>query len=859
MLEQKQDLNQVDTLSSLPIEVLLIQLKTSLIGLNKNEVLNKLKLFGPNSFETSKKIHPLLQYLKAFLSPLPIMLICLAAISLVTGESNGALIIMIMIFLSTTLAFFQEYRSNKAAAELKVMVGVSVLVKRDGSQTEIPLHEIVPGDIVILSAGDLIPADLRLINSKDLFINQSSLTGEAMPVEKNDHAEIHDTKSPFDLANICFMGSYVVSGIATGVVLHSGKNTYFGKLVKEVSFQNKVSSFDKGIEKFIWLMLRVMLVMVPLVFLINGIVKGNWMEALLFATAVAVGLTPEMLPLLVTINLAKGAMIMSKKKVIVKRLASIQNLGAMNILCTDKTGTLTQDQIILEKHIDVLGNEDQRILEFAYLNSHYQTGLKNLLDAAILKHVDLHEKLHDENSYQKIDEIPFDFLRRRMSVVLKKNNEDTVLICKGAIEEVMSCCSHVQVGEDKFPFDDPKMQEIRPLIDNLNSDGYRVIAIAIKFIHEHDSSYSMIEEENLILLGYIAFLDPPKESAKPAIAKLQKIGIEVKVLTGDNELVTKKICSEVGLPYANVLIGTQLNEMSDDELADKAKSYSIFAKLTPQQKSRIILALQSKGNVVGFIGDGINDGPAIKVADVGISVDSAVDIAKDSADIILLEKSLLVLYDGVLEGRRVFGNILKYIKMSASSNFGNMLSMIGASALLPFLPMAPIQILLNNFLYDCSQIAVPTDLVDEDYLLLPRIWDVRNIARFMFFIGPISSLFDYATFALMWFVIKANSIEFTSLFQTGWFVESLLSQTLIVHVIRTGKIPFLESRPSNALLITTFSICLIGVTLPFSRLSGRLQMQPLPSVYWIGLLIILLSYFLFTQFIKSILVKRFGL
>lgn len=859
MLAQNQDLTQVVNLSSPPIEKLLVQLSSNLNGLGKESVFNQFKKFGPNSFEESKKTHPVLQYLQGFLSPLPIMLVCLAAISLITGEGNGALIITIMVFLSTSLAFFQEYRSNQAAAKLKDLVGVSVLVKRDGIQTEIPLREIVPGDIVILSAGDLIPADLRIINSKDLFINQSSMTGEAMPVEKFDHILKPDDLSPFDIANICFMGSYVVSGIATGVVVRTGVNTYLGKMAKEISTQSKVSSFDKGIEKFIWLMLRVMFVMVPLVFLINGILKANWMEALLFATAVAVGLTPEMLPLLVTINLAKGAMAMSRKKVIVKRLNSIQNLGAMNILCTDKTGTLTQDQIILEKHIDVLGNEDERILDFAYLNSHYQTGLKNLLDAAILKHVELHEKLHDENTYQKIDEIPFDFLRRRMSVVLKRNNQDTILICKGAIEEVMACCTYVQVGEDQLPFDNQKVQELQPLIDNLNADGFRVIAIAIKFMHEHNNAYSIAEEENLTLLGYIAFLDPPKESAKPAIAKLQSCGVQVKVLTGDNELVTKKICNDVGLPDSEILLGTQLNEMSDDELADKVTTHTIFAKLTPQQKSRIIQALQLKGNVVGFMGDGINDGPALKIADVSISVDSAVDVAKDSADIILLEKSLLVLYEGVLEGRRVFGNIMKYIKMSASSNFGNMFSMLGASAIFPFLPMAPIQILLNNFLYDCSQTAVPTDVVDDDYLLLPKVWDVGNIARFMFCIGPISSLFDYATFGLMWFVIKANSVEFTSLFQTGWFVESLLSQTLIVHVIRTGKIPFFESKPSNTLLLATLSICLIGVTLPYSVLNERLQLQPLPSAYWIGLSVILIGYFSLTQVIKSILVKRFGL
>ena len=859
MLDHSQDILQISELSTLPIEDLFNDLETSEVGLTDNVAIEKLKLFGPNSFDTTVKKSPFLQYLQAFLSPLPIMLIILAAISFITGEGNGAIVIAMMVLLSTSLAFFQEYRSNNAAEKLKALVGISVKVKRNGEELEIPLYEVVPGDIVLLSAGDLIPADLRVTQSKDLYVNQSSLTGEAMPVEKFQYNLSPNPESPFDLQNICFMGSYVVSGIGIGVVTHTAINTYFGKIAKEVGSKRKVSSFEKGIQKFIWLMIRVMLAMVPLVFLINGIVKHDWMEALLFATAVAVGLTPEMLPLLVTINLAKGAIVMSKKKVIVKHLDSIQNLGAMNILCTDKTGTLTQDRIILEKHIDVLGNQDGRVLDYAYLNSNYQSGLKNLLDEAVLKHVELHEKLHDENFYEKIDEIPFDFQRKRMSVVLKRNHKDFLLICKGAIEEVAACCSYVQIGESQLPFDKEKIHELQPLLDHLNSDGFRVIAVAIKSFIDHENSYSTAEENNLTLLGYIAFLDPPKETARPAIEKLLKSGVMIKILTGDNELVTRKICNDVGLSFTTVLIGSQINNMSDDELGQRAEACSIFAKLTPQQKSRVIQVLQSKGNVVGFMGDGINDGPALKTADVSVSVDTAVDIAKDSADIILLEKSLLVLHEGVLEGRKVFGNIMKYIKMSASSNFGNMFSMIGASAMLPFLPMAPVQILLNNFLYDCSQTSVPTDAVDEEYLSKPRVWDIGNVARFMFYIGPVSSLFDYATFGLLWFVVKANSIELSSVFQTGWFVESLLSQTLIVHVIRTGKIPFIESKPSTPLLLTTISICATGIYLPFTSIGERLQMQPLPSAYWIGLFFILLAYFGLTQILKSLLVKRFGL
>jgi len=859
MSDHSQGILQMSEISTLPIEDLFNNLETSEFGLTDNLALEKLKRFGPNSFDTTVKKSPFLQYLQAFLSPLPIMLIILAGISFITGEGNGAIVIALMVLLSTSLAFFQEYRSNNAAEKLKALIGISVKVKRNGVELEIPLHEVVPGDIILLSAGDLIPADLRITQSKDLYVNQSSLTGEAMPVEKFERNLSINPESPFDLQNICFMGSYVVSGIGIGVVTHTAINTYFGKIAKEVGNKRKVSSFDKGIQKFIWLMIRVMLAMVPLVFLINGFVKHNWMEALLFATAVAVGLTPELLPLLVTINLAKGAIVMSKKKVIVKHLDSIQNLGAMNILCTDKTGTLTQDRIILEKFIDVFGNQDERVLDYAYLNSHYQSGLRNLLDEAVLKHVDLHEKLHDENFYQKIDEIPFDFQRKRMSVILKRNNKDILLICKGAIEEVAACCSYVQIGENQLPFNKEKIHELQPLLDHLNGDGFRVIAVAIKSFIDHENSYSTTEENNLTLLGYVAFLDPPKETARPAIEKLLKSGVMIKILTGDNELVTRKICNDVGLSFTTVLLGSQIDNMSDDELGYRAEPCSVFAKLTPQQKSRIIQVLQSKGNVVGFMGDGINDGPALKTADVSVSVDTAVDIAKDSADIILLEKSLLVLHEGVLEGRKVFGNIMKYIKMSASSNFGNMFSMIGASAMLPFLPMAPVQILLNNFLYDCSQTSVPSDSVDEEYLSKPRVWDIGNVARFMFYIGPVSSLFDYATFGLLWFVVKANSIELSSVFQTGWFVESLVSQTLIVHIIRTGKIPFIESKPSTPLLLTTISICAIGIYLPFTSIGEHLQMQPLPSAYWIGLFFILIAYFGLTQFLKSLLVKRFGL
>ena len=858
----KQSNPDVVHFSNAPIDILLGELESSIGGLSQMMATERLAQFGPNSIDVSSHIHPLLQFLALFLSPLPLLLIGLSVLSFTTGGATGALVIAAMVFLSTGLAFLQEYKSNKAAEKLRKMVSIKVTVLRDGLEQEIPLNEVVPGDVVKLSAGDLIPADLRLLSSNDLFVNQSSLTGEAMPVEKLPHAT-DKVDSAFELCNICFMGSHVVSGLGVGLVLRTASQTQFGKLATDITLGKKVSSFDACIKQFIWLMIKFMAVMVPTVFFINGLIKGDWLEALLFATAVAVGLTPEMLPMLVTINLAKGAIAMARKRVIVKRLNSIQNLGAMDIFCTDKTGTLTQDEIILERYVDIAGNEDERVLEFAYLNSHYQSGLKNLLDVAVLKHVDVNHKLHSADSYRKIDEIPFDFQRRRMSVIIEQNQAMQILVCKGAVEETTSCCSCVMVNGISQPLTEDLRLQQEALFSELSGDGFRVIAVAIQEIPpakaNPDNHYTVSDEKNLTLVGYVAFLDPPKDSAKPAIAELYALGVKVKILTGDNELVTRKICSEVGISADSVVLGPHLDQMSDQELGDRAEEASVFARMAPAQKARIIHVLQSRGHVVGYLGDGINDGPGLKVADVSISVDTAVDIAKETADIILLEKNLLILKEGVLEGRKVFGNIMKYLKMSASSNFGNMFSMIGASAIFPFLPMAPVQILLNNLLYDFSQTSVPTDYVDEEYLREPRSWNVSQIARYMFCIGPVSSLFDYATFGLLWFVLKANSVEHASLFQTGWFVESLLSQTLIVHIIRTGKIPFLQSRPSLPLLLTTTGICIIGAILPYTHLSSALGMQPLPPIYWFGLLPILLGYFLLTQFIKTMLVRRFGL
>jgi len=848
--------------SNAQLDSLLDEVGSSMQGLGGDVALDRLNQYGPNAIDVTRKMHPIFQFLALFLSPLPLLLIALSVISFVTGGVTGALVIAVMVFLSTGLAFLQEYKSNKAAEKLRQLVSIKVTVLREGVEQDISLSAVVPGDLIKLSAGDLIPADLRVLSANDLFVNQSSLTGEAMPVEKIVNGS-NNVKSPFELPNICFMGSHVVSGLGVGVVVHTASQTMFGQLAKDIVSTKKTSSFDKGIKQFIWLMIKFMAVMVPAVFLINGFIKGDWMEALLFATAVAVGLTPEMLPMLVTINLAKGAIAMSRKRVIVKRLNSIQNLGAMDVLCTDKTGTLTQDEIILERYVDIAGNEDEGVLEYAYLNSHYQSGLKNLLDVAVLKHVDVHHKLHQAASFQKLDEIPFDFQRRRMSVIVKQNEELQILVCKGAVEEITSCCSNVRLNGKVQALTSELQAQQESLFADLSSDGFRVIAVAIREIpSDHanlNNHYTVADERDLTLVGYVAFLDPPKDSAKPAIAELRALGVKVKILTGDNELVTRKICSEVGISVEQVLVGSQIDGMSDEELVALAERVSVFARMSPQQKARVIQGLQSKGHVVGYLGDGINDGPGLKAADVSISVDTAVDIAKESADIILLEKNLLILKEGVLEGRKVFGNIMKYIKMSASSNFGNMFSMVGASALLPFLPMAPVQILLNNLLYDFSQTAVPTDNVDEEYLMEPRTWDVGHIARYIFCIGPISSIFDYATFGLLWFVMRVNSVGDATLFQTGWFVESLLSQTLIVHIIRTGKIPLIQSRSSFPLLLTTVAISLVGVILPFSHLANALQMSPLPAIYWYGLIPILLCYFALTQLVKSILVKRFGL
>jgi Mg2+-importing ATPase len=839
-------------------DTVLKELGSQLGGLSEAEADSRLKQVGTNEIAREKRQSALMRLFGNIKNPLVLLLLALGIISFLTGDLRATVVIFAMVVLGVVLRFFQETRADNAAAKLQAMVSNTATVVRGGKEGEVSLKMLVPGDIVRLAAGDMVPADVRVLSAKDLFLNQAALTGEALPVEKKAAPASANVQNPLELPNICFLGSNVESGSATAVVIHTGGRTYFGSLAISIVAQRELTSFDKGINKFTWLMIRFIAVMVPAVFLINGLSKHDWLEAFLFALAVAVGLTPEMLPMIVTVNLSKGALAMARKKVIVKRLNAIQNFGAMDVLCTDKTGTLTQGKIVLEKHLDVHGDPSEKVLHYGYLNSYHHTGLKNLLDEAILDHEELEERLKMKEQYRKIDEIPFDFVRRRMSVVVEDETGLNTLICKGAVDEVMSLCTRVEVkGEviEVLPEHDAKR---RQLADELNGQGFRVIALAYKKMPNapDEPVYSVKDETDLILLGFLAFLDPPKDTAAEALKRLHSLNVDVKVLTGDNEIITAYICKEVGMPVEHLLLGSQIETMNETELAAAASATSVFARLVPAHKERIIRALQSKGHVLGFMGDGINDAPALKAADVGVSVDSAVDIAKESSDIILLENSLLVLEQGVLEGRRVFGNIVKYIKMAASSNFGNMFSVVGASAFLPFLPMLPIQVLTNNLLYDFSQTTIPTDQVDAEWLIKPRQWTIGKILRFILFIGPISSIFDYLTFFMMLYIF--NCWHNPALFRTGWFVESLFTQTLIIHVIRTNKIPFFESRASWPLILTSVIIVAVGAWLTVSPLASTLGFVPLPHLYWLYLAGMLVGYAVLTQVVKVWFIRRFG-
>ncbi len=855
----------------LPANGVLDQLGVSRTGLSETAAQERIEQYGQNKVAHEAPPTWYFQLGQAFWNPFIGVLIALGVLSYLTGDIRAVIVIGVMVTISALLRFFQEFRSNQAALALQAIVRTRATVERVNDVTEeepapvptkreLPIEAIVPGDIIHVSAGDMLPADVRFLSSKDLFISQSALTGEAIPVEKTDVAPEDGTPvaaSLPDLRNIGFMGTSVVSGTASAVVLATGDRTYFGSMAKGLVGQRPPTSFDIGVNKVSWLLIRFMAVMVPIVFLINGFSKHNWVDAFMFGLAVAVGLTPEMLPMIVTANLAKGAVTMARRKTIVKRLNAIQNFGAMDVLCTDKTGTLTQDKIVLEKHINVIGEEDEEVLNLAYLNSVYQTGLKNLLDVAILEKGELHAALGIDTTYKKVDEIPFDFVRRRMSVVVERGKEVHELICKGAVEEILAVSTHIRDEDRIVPLDPETRETALEVVQELNEDGLRVVAVAYREFAPRTGAFTVADECDLILAGFMAFLDPPKDSAAPALRALKEYGVSVKILTGDNATVTQKVCKDVGIVVGTIVSGNELDALSDAELSDLAERTTVFAKLAPLQKTRVVQALRARGHTVGFLGDGINDAGALREADVGISVDSAVDIAKESADIILLEKSLMVLEEGVLEGRKIFGNIIKYIKMTASSNFGNVFSVLVASAFLPFLPMLPIQLLVLNLLYDISQTSIPFDDMDNDYLLVPRKWSADDIGRFMVLIGPTSSVFDMVTFAVMWYVFKANAPEHAALFQSGWFIESLLSQTLVVHMIRTAKIPFIQSRATWPVLALTATIMVIGMILPFSPLGGHLGLEPLGGSYFVWLFLILGSYIALMQVVKAWYIRRF--
>lgn len=851
--------------AALPAAQALQKLGATENGLTAEQVEEARAEYGMNDFGAKRHVSLLAEIFERCRNPLVIQLLVICVVSAIMGDLRSATVVGGMILLSVVLAYVQEHRSGKAVERLQAMVHANCVVIREGVEEELPIADVVPGDIVVLQAGAIIPADMRLIAAKDFFVSQSSLTGESMPVEKHADPASVSGRGIIELPNACFQGSNVLSGTARGVVVNTGLRTHFGSISEKLSGERVQTSFDRGIAGFTWLMIRFMVVMVSLVFLIVGFTKGNWTEALLFGLAVAVGLTPEMLPMIVTVNLSKGAIAMSRKKVIVKRLSAIQNFGAIDILCTDKTGTITQDRVILEKHVDVTNRDSDDVLRYAYMNSYYQTGLRNLLDRSILSH----SELDVERNCRKVDEIPFDFQRKRMSVVVDYEG-DHVLICKGAVEDIYRACTQYQIDDEIHLMIDLIKSDLLEEYEELSRDGYRVLAVAYREFPRTKQVFSIADESDLILLGYIAFLDPPKDSAARAIATLKDIGVSTKILTGDNALVTRKICADVGLPHETVITGDQLLGLSEEQLGELASRQSIFARLSPSQKEAIIIALQKRGHVIGYMGDGINDAPSMRVADVGISVDSAVDVAKESADIVLLEKSLLVLEEGIIEGRKVFGNIIKYIRMGASSNFGNMFSVVGASYFLPFLPMAPIQVLVNNLLYDASQVGIPTDKVDEEYLTTPRRWDIANIRRFMMFIGPVSSIFDYATFFLMLYFFNCRLFSdpstnaemkeyYEKLFHTGWFVESILTQTLIVHIIRTRKIPFVQSFPSAFMLAATLIVMALGAYLPYSGAAAYFGLVPLPGVYWLWIGGFLVGYSVMTHFIKVWFHRKFGI
>jgi Mg2+-importing ATPase len=860
--QNKQMTTELIHSSTLKKQELFVSLNSSNDGLTEAQIVQKLEHHGKNLISQSKANAWYIQLLSCFKNPFIVILLGLASFSYCTDDMTGCITISTMVIVSVIITFTQQYRSSQVAEKLKAMVKTTATVTRkatNGSETkDIDMESLVPGDIIQLSSGDMIPADVRLILAKDLSVSESALTGEVMPVEKRAQPLHITPTNVLELGNICFMGTNVVSGTATGIVLSTGTSTYLGSMASSLNRKSPMTSFDKGIRSITFLLLRMMYILVPIILLINGFTKGNWWEALLFGVSIAVGLTPEMLPVIVSANLAKGAAVMAKHDVVVKNLHSIQNFGAMNILCTDKTGTLTEDKMVLENYFDIYGQSNDEVLYYGYLNSYHQTGLKSLLDKAIIEQFEWSNDLTDLN-YYKIDEIPFDFSRRRMSVILKHQAlGHQLLICKGAVEEIIQHCSHISDEGQIIQLADARKNELMAQIHTLNTDGLRVLAVAIKHMTNDDTSFSLEDEHELVLIGYLTFRDPAKKSAKAAIECLQSSGIDVKVITGDNAAIARKVCQDIGLVFTNILQGCEIEQLEDNELALLAEKTTIFAKVNPLQKARIIRVLKANGHTVGFMGDGINDTLALKEADVGISVDSAVDIAKDSADIILLEKSLMVLEKGVLEGRKIYGNMIKYIKMTLSSNFGNIFSVLIASIALPFLPMLPIHLLIQNLLYDISQLSLPWDVMDEEFLKSPKKWDASSLRRFMVIIGPISSIFDVITFLVMWYIFSANNIGHQALFQSGWFTLGLLSQTLIVHMIRTEKLPFLQSKASLPVTLLTSAVMLLGIAFPFTLFGANVGLQALPLRYFAWLAIILISYCAVIQLVKMWYIRRFG-
>jgi len=856
-------------------------LNTSQQGLTSQQAEVRLEQFGLNQVAQEKAPHALIQLLMAFKNPFIFVLMGLASISFFTdywlpaqqGEETdltGVIIMSVMIGLSGLLRFWQEFRTNKAADALKSLVRTQVTTRRRHADNSTPQwmyvnqQQLVPGDIISISAGDIIPADIKLIESQDLLVSQAALTGEALPVEKfclNDQPqtahEIGEGALP-GLPNVCLMGTNVVSGHATAVVVATGNQSWFGSLAKNIVGKRAPTSFDRGVNSVSWLLIRFMFIMVPIVFVINGMTKGDWLDAALFAVAVAVGLTPEMLPMIVSTNLAKGAMAMARRKVVVKRLNAIQNFGAMDVLCTDKTGTLTQDHIALEQHLDVQGRPSRQVLDLAWLNSYHQSGLKNLMDRAVLEFARNRQDL--PRNYRKVDELPFDFTRRRLSVTVSNEQGQHQLICKGALEEMLAITTHLSLDGKVEEMTPAWREEITQRAAELNQQGYRVLLVATRTM-EHNNWYQRLkidDERDLTLCGMLTFLDPAKESAAAAIQALQHNGVQVKILTGDNPLITAKICRDLGVDAGVPMLGDEIEQLDDEQLKPRIELHTIFAKLTPSQKERVVTLLQKNGHTVGFLGDGINDAAALRAADVGISVDSATDIAKESADIILLEKSLMVLEQGVLVGRQTFGNIIKYLNITASSNFGNVFSILVASAFIPFLPMLAIQLLLQNLIYDISQLALPWDKMDKEFVRKPRKWDAKNIGRFMLWMGPTSSVFDISTFALMWYIFGANNVDHQALFQSGWFIEGLLSQTLVVHMLRTQKIPFIQTRATWPIMLTTLLVVIIGIGLPFSPINSWFGLQALPLSYFPWLLATLLGYCLLSQGMKQLYMRKFG-